>query len=278
MLTPSQPSITTGSARSVLLTLLGEFVFPHYRAISTTALLHAFASVNITERTARQALSRSAASGWITATKEGRRTSWALTPAGHNLIARGSQRVQAISKPNPHWDEHWLILHITLPEQQRLQRIKLYRTLGWLGFGNPTPGLWLCPYTQREDDLRKALHNLGLDNFSLAFAGRHLALGLSNIELVQRAWNLSDIAAHYQNLTKRFSEEQHPAEANSLGEHILLVNALQRLPAIDPGLPPALLPNNWPGKPAIAHLEQHRAKLARKAHTEWKALEAAYPG
>lgn len=271
-LTPTAPVKTShGSARSILLTLLGEYVFPGVGPVATSLLLQAFSRVAVGERSARQALNRSAASGWVEPIREGRRTSWRITAKGLALITRGSQRVKAVREPPDAWDGRWLVLYITLPESQRAQRLRLYRALSWTGFGNPTPGLWVCPHLDREADLQRILLDLGLDSHALAFVGHQTAIGLSTEEVVRRAWNLEAVAQHYQVLSKAASSI--PAKPNdTLREHILLVNTLQRLPALDPGLPPVLLPANWPGHDAIQKLEHHRAALAPLAHQQWRQL------
>jgi len=51
----------SGSARSVLLTILGEFVLPTGEAPWTATLLHVAAGLGLAEKSARQALARLAA-------------------------------------------------------------------------------------------------------------------------------------------------------------------------------------------------------------------------
>ena len=55
--------VSVGSARSLLLTVLGEFVLPSGQAVWTSALLHALVGVGTAENSARQAIARSAAAG-----------------------------------------------------------------------------------------------------------------------------------------------------------------------------------------------------------------------
>ncbi|GAA5232975.1 hypothetical protein FOZ76_02515 [Verticiella sediminum] len=263
--------VNAGSARSVLLTLLGEFVYPESTLVATGALLEAFACVDIAERSARQAINRSAASGWIEAVREGRRVSWRLTDSGHALIARGSRRLRAVREPMTDWDGQWLLLHVSVPDAQRVQRQRLYRALSWAGFGNPTPGLWICPHSDREADLGQILTDLELVSQALVFMARHVEVGVERADLVHRAWDLSAVGAHYEELHEQFIPGRSRS-GGALREHILLVNALQRLPSVDPGLPLALLPEGWPGRPVIAELERYRAALAPKAHAEWRAL------
>src|SRR5579875_955099 len=74
------------SARSLLMTILGEFVLPADSPAQTTALaLH-----GVAEKSARQALARTAAEGWLTPLREGRRVRWALTARGRTLLTEGA--------------------------------------------------------------------------------------------------------------------------------------------------------------------------------------------
>lgn len=81
------------SARSLLLTVLGEFVLPSGRPVWTSSLLELLADLDVAEKAARQAIMRTADSGWIEASRVGRETRWSLTPAGTELLREGSARI-----------------------------------------------------------------------------------------------------------------------------------------------------------------------------------------
>ncbi|MGH9021798.1 MAG: hypothetical protein ACRDV9_01640 [Acidimicrobiia bacterium] len=50
----------------------------------------------IPEQTARQAIARGAAAGWLSGTRFGREVRWELTEAGRALIAEGAERVYSV--------------------------------------------------------------------------------------------------------------------------------------------------------------------------------------
>ena len=265
-------STATSSARSFLLTLLGEFVYPSSEHIWTATLIRAFAAVGIAEKAARQALARAAAAGWIEGGKEGREAWWRLTAAGTRLISEGSQRVRALRHAAREWPGSWLVLHITLPESRRADRLRLYRSLQWLGFGSPTPGLWLCPHEQRAEAVQAEVGRLGLDDGTLAFAARSLAFGVDQRHLVERAWDLEALAAHYRELEERFGTLRPRSDEAVFVAHVLLVNAIQRLPRVDPGLPETLLPRSWEGARVTRRLDELRSRWRDAAHAHWKRL------
>ena len=266
------PRISHGSARSLLLTLLGEYVIGSDEPVWTSTLITALAGVGVAEKSARQAISRAAAADWIEGDRAGRRAAWRLTARGRQLIAEGSQRVQSLRRDPAAWDGRWIVLQITLPEAQRAERLRLYRALAWIGFGNPTPGLWVCPYKERDAEARGVIEKFGLSDAAYAFTAEALPFGIGDRELVARAWNLDEVAAHYAALLREFQSLRPRSGEATLFGHIELVNALQRLPSVDPGLPDALLPKTWEGRNAAAKLVALRSKWADAAHTEWRRL------
>ncbi|MGH9021797.1 MAG: hypothetical protein ACRDV9_01635 [Acidimicrobiia bacterium] len=98
------------------------------------------------------------------------------------------------------WDGHWLILMVTVPQSARAARRKLYAALGWAGFGNPAPGLWVTPHLERDQEAKRTVDGLGLGESTFSFVGTSAAIGLSDSEIVGRAWDLDAIAARYQAL------------------------------------------------------------------------------
>lgn len=261
----------TGSARSILLTLLGEFVWPDGRPVWTATLIHVMKGIGIAEKSARQAIARANAAGWIEANRFGRETCWALTDMGRRVIEEGAQRVQSMSR-NAQWDGRWLVVAISLPDSHRTQRTKLYRALSWAGFGNPIPGIWVSPHTDRENETRRVVEQLGLAQFTCAFAGAALHVGLTDQQLVDRSWDLKEVAENYDVLLARFGKLRPRTGDDVLFNHVRLVNEWQRMPFVDPGLPNALLPPRWRGREISGRLEALREQWSAAAHDRWCAL------
>jgi phenylacetic acid degradation operon negative regulatory protein len=256
--------------------LLGEFVWPGGRAVWTATLVHAMGGIGIAEKSARQAIARAGASGWIDAHRIGRETCWTLTERGRRIIDEGAQRVQSMSRSAP-WDGRWLVVAISLPDSHRPERIKLYRALSWAGFGNPMPGIWVNPHTEREEETQRVIGQLGLSAFTCAFAGSGLRFGLTDRQLVEKSWNLESVAAHYDALLEQFGKLRPRSGDSVLFTHVKLVNAWQRVPFIDPGLPAALLPSRWRGRDVAAKLESLREQWSVAAHARWSELAGVVP-
>ena len=83
------------SARSYLLTVLGEFAVQRDSPIWTNAFINALGALGVDEKTVRQTLARSSAKGLLDPEKVGRRTRWHLTPRARNLLAKKRIEVDA---------------------------------------------------------------------------------------------------------------------------------------------------------------------------------------
>lgn len=266
-----RPQVSAGSARSLLLTILGELVMPNTNSVWTASLLYVLTGLGIEEQTARQAIARGAAAGWISAHRHGREVQWELTGAGRQLISSGAERVYSMSADAAHWDGNWLIVLVSIPQSQRAVRKKLYGALSWEGFGNPTPGVWLSPHPERQAGAQRVINDLGLRESTLAFVGGSLAVGLREDEIVARAWDLDGVRAEYEQLLIRFSGLRPPPGDPLLFMHVQLVNEWQRFPFLDPQLPEALLPD-WIGRRAAVVFTQLRAEWYEDAQARWREV------
>ena len=264
--------VSVGSARSLLLTVLGEFVVPSGQAVWTSSLLHALLGVGTAENSARQAIARSAAAGWIEGRKEGRQVRWRLTTTGRRVIETGSRRVRALSAPRPAWDGRWRVLVITVPNTQRDSRRKLYRGLSWAGFGNPTAGTWVTPNAEAVAPAAEVVEELGLSSWCLSFEGSGLGIGLTDQDIVDQAWDLDAIAQNYADSLSRFTGLPVTGGDEALFTQIALVNEWQRFPFMDPRLPFELLPANWLGRTAPARFQDMREQWHDAAHERWREL------
>ncbi len=215
---------------------------PNGNSVWTSSLLYILTGLGIEEQTARQAIARGAAAGWITGHRHGREVQWELTPAGRRLIDQGAERVYSMSGEAAPWDGNWLILLVSIPQQQRAVRKKLYAALSWEGFGNPTPGVWLSPHPDRQAGVEQVISTLGLRESTLAFVGSSMSIGLGDEEIVRRAWDLDEVTARYEQLLVRFSAMRPEPGDPLLFTHVQLVSEWQRFPFLDPQLPRRAVP------------------------------------
>ena len=274
-------SSTASSTRDLLFTVLGEMVRPNGGAVWTQTLLDALRLFDVESKTGRQAIARLGEQGWLEAERVGRRTRWHLTANATDLLESGAERIYSFGRYAEEWDEHWLLLLVSVPEGQRKLRYRLAVGLGWAGFGAIGQGNWLCPWSNREREAVQLLDELAMTDATI-FRASVGAVG-DGADLASRAWDLEEIRADYD----RFIAQTHALEgaadrgredshATAVADLIELVHRWRRFPLIDPDLPTSLLPSDWPKAEAVGLFDSQRRALGPPALTWWQNLETKY--
>jgi phenylacetic acid degradation operon negative regulatory protein len=258
----------------LLLTVLGELVLPSSRPVWTSALLHVLSGLDVEEKSARQAIARTAKDGWIVSTRDGRRVQWELTASGRKLLSEGAARIYSTGGAQASWDRSWLVVLASVPESQRKLRHRLQTRLAWAGLGNPSPGLWVSTHHERAGEVRKIIDDLDLGASAMSFVGPFGEIG-SQHALVERAWDFSAIALSYINFLDAVEGvDPGPGDPVLLAQ-VQLVHAWRRFPFIDPQLPAELLPNDWIGHTARARFELLHTCWQAGAQRRWAELTSA---
>ena len=256
------------SARGLQLPLLGEFVLPGGGTAWTSAVLATFARLGIEEKTTRQALMRTAASGWLDPEKVGRRTRWRLTASAQKLLTEGAERIYSITGPGDSWDGRWLLIYARIPESDRRARHVVRSRLTWAGFGSLGAGVWISPHPDREAEATGVLREAGVAADAHVFVARRS--GLADVRvMVASAWDLDAIENRYQEFLEEF---RVTAPADVLARQIEIVHAWRRFPSIDPLLPRELLPARWSGLTAARLFADRHRGWSGEAKQEWKRL------
>ena len=249
---------------ALLFTVLGELVLPTGGEAWTSAFIDVFGRLGVEEKAARQALMRTAADGWLSPERIGRRTVWRLTPAAERLLRDGTERIFGFTAVAADWDGRWTIVIARAPETERAARHVLRTRLRWAGFGNVMPGVWLSPRSDRggrgaADPGRGRPRRTAA--CSRRVPGRRLAGAM-----VGHAWDLDELTREYDEFTAAFSGQ---VSADPLVRVIDLVHAWRRFPWIDPGLPAQFLPAPWAGARPPAVRPPAR-RVGGEARAEWK--------
>jgi phenylacetic acid degradation operon negative regulatory protein len=262
----------TAGARGLLLTVLGEFVLPGDGWAWTSAVIEVLGRLEVAEKASRQALMRTAAAGWLTPEKAGRRTRWHLTGAARAMLTDGAERIYSFTGPARDWDGRWLLVSAALPAAGRRARHAVHARLRWAGFGSLGPGLWVSTHPEREAEVAGVLHDAGLDGAHL-FVGTRPGLGDVRA-MVAAAWDLAAIEREYGLFIAEFGDEACRLDGEALARQVGLVHAWRRFPAIDPALPRELLPELWSGLAAARLFADLHDRLAPAAQNDWKRLNA----
>jgi phenylacetic acid degradation operon negative regulatory protein len=268
-------SVGAPAARSLLLTVLGEYVLPRDGGVWQETLVAALASLGYTPQAARQALSRSTRDGWLESRRQGRRTRMTLTPGTAELLRTGAARIYSFGDPWQ-WDGRWLMVILRVPEERRAVRHQLRSRLAWAGLGSLRGGVWLTPHVEREDELAAAI------NDEPAAAANSFTAQLGSIgdprALVAAAWNLERVSEQYCAFIEDFARARAATTEACFRQQTLLVHAWRRFPFLDPDLPVELLPERWPRERAHNLFRDRHERWGAAAGAHFEQLEASVEG
>jgi phenylacetic acid degradation operon negative regulatory protein len=253
------------AARSVLLTLLGEYVLPLEGGVWQETLISALGTTGHKTQAARQALARSVTAGWLTTARHGRRSRVSLTGETEAMLRSGAERIFSFGEP-PEWDGRWLLVVLRVPEHRREVRHQVRTRLAWAGFGSLGGGLWISPHVEREAEVRRVAEEESVAEL-LSFRSELGALGDVD-RLISQAWDLAAVADAYDEFISEFGRLRPQAPEAVFRAQTLLVHAWRKFPFLDPDLPEPVLPSQWPR--ARAH------ELFQDRHGAWNATAQEY--
>ena len=246
------------AARSILLTVLGEYVLPLRDGVWQETLVGALRVLGYKEQAARQAIARSVSGGWLSSERMGRRARLRLTDQTRKMLKDGAARIYSFGQPHD-WDGRWLVVVVRVPEERREVRHQLRTRLAWAGFGSLGGGLWISPHVAREADLADAVAGNGVADV-LSF---HAEMGglQQPRAVVEEAWDLGEIADRYRDFAGRYRKLRPKDPEATFRAQTELVHDWRKFPFLDPDLPDEILPARWPRE--AAH------KLFQERHDEW---------
>jgi phenylacetic acid degradation operon negative regulatory protein len=257
------------SARGMLFTVLGEYILPAGGRAWTSAVIETMSRVGVEEKATRQALMRTAADGWLTAERVGRRTRWRLTPSADRLLTEGTERIYGFGAHRLSWDGRWLLVLARAAESERAARHVLRSRLTWAGFGSPAPGIWISSHAERLAEVERVLTEAGLSGEAQVFESSHVSGEIA--AMVAQAWDLRAVAQQYSDFIAAFADSR---ARDPLACTIELVHAWRRFPWTDPDLPKEFLPAHWSGVRAAALFRRRHAQWAPLATRAWQDLSA----
>ncbi len=259
------------SARSSLLTILGEFALPRESPVWTGTVVAALGALGVEEKAARQALARLAAEDLLAPERVGRRTRWLLSPRGSQLLEEGATRIYGFMREQSRWDGTWLILAVTIPETQRQLRHALRTRLTWAGMGSPAPGLWVTPNHAATAEIVTIVEDLALGDKAMSWVGTSAEIGDPQ-QVVRAAWQLQEVEQEYAQFIEEFSGRRPRQLDEIFLAQVDLVQSWRRFPFADPALPLELLDHEWPGPAAASTFRRCHELWHRQAQLHWKQL------
>ena len=239
-------------SKSLVMTIFGDAIVPHGGMVWTGSLIELLAPFGVNDRLLRTSVFRLAQEGWLGAQRDGRRSSYAITPDAMRRFSRAFRRIYA--PLHVHWNGQWTLV-LAADGLDAPARSQLRKELLWEGYSVIAPGIAGHPAGDAEA-LEALLSRLGLlQKVYVVHASEVPGLRARPLgELVGDGWDLSDVAAGYEKFVAAFSAlPALLADAGAIAPEqafvlrTLLIHAYRRVQLHDPMLPVELLPQPWPG-------------------------------
>jgi phenylacetic acid degradation operon negative regulatory protein len=253
--------------RAQIVTVYGLFARDGDGWLSVGSLIRLMARLGIDEPAVRSSISRLKRRGLLEAERREGRAGYALSALARDVLAEGDRRI--FGRVRARLDDGWILAVFSVPETERQKRHTLRSRLTWLGFGTVGPGVWIAP-GHLAAETRAVLERLDLAGYVDLFRGDYL--GFRDLtENINGWWDLDGLDALYREFNDTFApvlarwETSTPDQAQDDGQafadHVAAVTAWRRLPFLDPGLAPELLPEDWMGTRAAETFHQLHERL-----------------
>lgn len=238
---------------SLIITIFGDAITPRGGAVTLGSLIALAQPFGLTERLVRTSVARLANEDWLVARREGRLSEYRLSAHGRSSFADATRRIYAATPPP--WNGSWTL--VLLPPAKAALRDRLRQELEWLGFGQPTPGVFAHP-ARSANDAREQLAGLNGAAQAIVLEARNDSRE-SDRQFAGAGWDLGDLAVRYRRLVGMFEPIKgalngsiEPSPDTAFIIRTLLVHEYRKIHLRDPMLPPSLLPPDWIGATAYA--------------------------
>ena len=283
-------------SKSLVVTIFGDAIVPHGGMVWLGSLIELLAPFGVNDRLLRTSVFRLAQEGWLGAQRDGRRSSYAITPPAMARFVHAYRRIYA--PLNVHWDGSWTLILNGDGALNAAERSAVRKELLWEGYSVIAPGIMGHPAADGPA-LDELLKRLGVAGKLFVVQGKAMrqVSGRALSDLVADGWDLSGVAQGYQQFIAQFEPllaavraaeaEGGLAPQQAYVVRTLLIHAYRRVQLHDPQLPVELLPTPWPGALAYeltraiylavyAAAEQHIDATLRREDSAAPAAEPAF--
>jgi phenylacetic acid degradation operon negative regulatory protein len=275
----SEPDI---SARSVLVTVLGDSVLPVTKTLWLSSLFDLAEPFGFSERLVRTSMFRLAAEGWMSNERIGRRSRYSMTLLAVRESEDADRRIYG--RESGTWDGSWTFAVVDAPSMPPEERDRIVRHLRWHGFVALGRGLMASPSATAESlrELLRLVEPLAavptgqaeLDDLENLVDGGYFAGAFRTSETEEA---FGDFLTRYEHWQRLRLEEAAPVDAYAL--RTMLVHEFRRIRLRAPDMPTELLPPEWIGDRAYdLAADLYRRLSPGAAHALSEILEVHYPG
>jgi phenylacetic acid degradation operon negative regulatory protein len=245
------------NARSALFDLYGDHLRSRGGRAPVSALVRLLAALDVAAPAVRTAVSRMVRQGWLEPVRLPTGPGYVLTRRASRRLDDAAARIYRTRRAT--WDGRWHLL-VTSRVRERTSRERVRAGLSFLGFAPLDDTTWIGPRASPEVDALLEAERVRAERFTATHDG-------DSAGLVARAWDLEGLARAYTRWigdAESLVAEAGPDAGDELAFAVRsrLVHEWRKFLFTDPGLPPALLPADWPGTKAADLFDAEAARLA----------------
>lgn len=249
-------------ARSALFDVYGDHVTRRGGWAPVAGLVKALSALGIAAPATRTAVSRMAREGWLEPVELSGQRGYSATSVARRHLQEAHRRIYRTQ--HALWNGSWDIVMVS-HHGSRASRNRMVASLQYLGYAQLAPGVWIAPRRSSELAERLAAESAQWHAFTGAFDG-------VDHELAAKLWDLETLAAAYREFACRLDADRSLVEAGVSHQHAFvmrsrMVNQWRKFLFLDPGLPTAVLPADWPGEDAARRFQETARHLRRPTDT-----------
>ncbi|MCF3141171.1 regulator [Paenarthrobacter sp. AR 02] len=237
-----------GSTTSLLRTVIGLYLRDAGGWMSAKDIVALMEALGTSGTVTRTALGRLRKKDVVLQENRDGLPGYTLTDGASTMLARGDRRIY---NPRSMGDaDPWCLISFSIPETEREKRHQLRRRLHWIGCGTVAAGLWICPDSLRGE-VEEILADLDLRDMATVFVTETPLVGGSLRDAASNWWDLEAVAGLHKDFIREHgaavSGRAVDVSAQAFATYVQCIDRWRIIPYLDPGLPAAFLPADWPG-------------------------------
>jgi phenylacetic acid degradation operon negative regulatory protein len=269
-------------SKSLIYDIYGAYVRPTGGWIAVADLITLMGELGADEQAVRSSVSRMSRKGMLMRRRRAGQIGYELSPEAEEILKQGDLAIFTGMQPAK-LEDGWVLTVFSIPEEERGKRHQLRSNLAWLGYGNLGGGVWLAP-RRVSDGTVDVIRRLGLEEYVDVFTADYR--GFDDLRrLVSRCWDLQALNSMYADFVglsravlRRWKRPGHKGtDRRAFIDFTCVLHQWRKMPFLDPGLPPELLPRGWQGTIAAelfaAILDRLEKRACRYVESVTKGLD-----